>query len=86
MDETNQKRLFWHSRRGMLELDCLLVPFVTNVYPHLDAQNQQRYQQLLEFEDQDLFAWFMRRQTPINKDMSAIVDLILQHNQLNFSL
>lgn len=32
-DETELKRLYWHSRRGMLELDVLLVPFVQEVYP-----------------------------------------------------
>ncbi|MBP8184335.1 MAG: succinate dehydrogenase assembly factor 2, partial [Pseudomonas sp.] len=28
VDSTELNQLFWHSRRGMLELDLLLVPFV----------------------------------------------------------
>ncbi len=31
MKELNKHRIFWHSRRGMLELDLLLVPFVQDV-------------------------------------------------------
>jgi len=27
MEELNPRKIFWHSRRGMLELDLLLVPF-----------------------------------------------------------
>ena len=41
-DATELNRLFWHSRRGMLELDVLLVPFVKEVYPSLDAEDQAR--------------------------------------------
>ncbi len=40
-DETELKRLYWHSRRGMLELDVLLVPFVQEVYPGLDAEDRR---------------------------------------------
>ena len=63
-DATELNRLFWHSRRGMLELDVLLVPFVKEVYPSLDAEDQARYRKLLECEDQDMFGWFMQRGEP----------------------
>lgn len=33
VEQTELNRLFWHSRRGMLELDVLLVPFTQEVYP-----------------------------------------------------
>ena len=59
VEQSELNRLFWHSRRGMLELDVLLVPFVQEVYPTLDAENQARYRKLLECEDQDMFGWFM---------------------------
>ena len=38
--DIEMKRLFWHSRRGMLELDVLLVPFLQEAYPTLDAADQ----------------------------------------------
>ena len=59
--EVEKKRLYWHSRRGMLELDVLLVPFLEEVYSDLPADDQARYRQLLECEDQDMFGWFMQR-------------------------
>jgi antitoxin CptB len=78
----DKNRLFWGSRRGMLELDLILMPFIENVYPTLDEDDQLRYQQLLEEEDQDLFAWCMRRTDPENKDLLRIVSVIRENTGL----
>lgn len=69
-------RLFWGSRRGMLELDLVLMPFLENVYPSLEQSDKERYWLLLEEQDQDLFAWFMRREDPANPELQRIVDII----------
>ncbi len=70
------KRLWWGSRRGMLELDLILMPFLENVYPTLAVADQLLYQRLLEEQDQDMYAWFMRREDPANTELQRIVDLI----------
>ena len=81
VEQSEPNRLFWHSRRGMLELDVLLVPFVQEVYPTLDAENQARYRKLLECEDQDMFGWFMQRGEPEDADLRHIVRMILDRVQ-----
>lgn len=81
VEQSELNRLFWHSRRGMLELDVLLVPFVREVYPSLDAENQARYRKLLECEDQDMFGWFMQRGEPDDADLRLIVRMILDRVQ-----
>lgn len=78
--ETELNRLFWHSRRGMLELDELLVPFVREAYIDLEADDKARYEKLLTCEDQDMFAWFMRRNEPDDADLKRIVELVLDHS------
>lgn len=80
-DATELNRLFWHSRRGMLELDVLLVPFVKEVYATLDAEDQARYRKLLECEDQDMFGWFMQRNEPQDPDLLRMVRIILDRVQ-----
>ena len=55
-------RLYWHSRRGMLELDLLLVPFAQQHVKHLTPAEQQLYKLLLVEEDQDLYSWLTRRE------------------------
>ena len=79
--DIEMKRLFWHSCRGMLELDVLLVPFLQEAYPTLEAADKQRYQKLLECEDQDMFGWFMQRSKPEDPDLQRIVEMILDRVQ-----
>ncbi|BCE02598.1 succinate dehydrogenase assembly factor 2 [Marinicellulosiphila megalodicopiae] len=71
-------KLFWHSRRGMLELDLLLVPFVQEHYAHIDEINQARYDALITEEDQDLFAWLMKRDPATTDEHQIIINLILE--------
>ena len=80
-DNTEFNRLYWHSRRGMLELDVLLIPFLENAYRDLPAEDQARYQKLINCEDTDMFAWFMQRSRPEDPDLQRIVDLILNRVQ-----
>ena len=70
-EHSELNRLFWQSRRGMLELDVLLVPFVKEVYPGLDEEDQRRYRKLLSCEDQDMFGWFMQREEPRTRICAA---------------
>jgi len=69
-------RLVWASRRGMLELDLILQPFVENVYKNLDESDQKRYDLLLEEQDQDLFNWFLKKQDPEDDNLLRIVKII----------
>ncbi|MBQ44238.1 MAG: response regulator receiver protein [Porticoccaceae bacterium] len=73
----NKNRLLWASRRGMLELDLILTPFVENVYDTLSKDDQLRFEVLLECEDQTLFMWFMQRENPDNPDMDRIIKIIM---------
>ena len=64
----------------MLELDLLLVPFSTDVFPQLSHLDQILYRDFLSEEDQDIFAWLMRRQEPSEERFNRIIDKILAHN------
>ncbi len=80
MQEFNKHKIFWHSRRGMLELDLLLVPFATEAFESLSRQDQLLYSDLLEEEDQDLFSWLMQRSVPPEARFEPIIRQILAHN------
>jgi len=71
------KRMYWHSRRGMLELDLILVPFAEKVLPGLSTAQQQDDARLLEEEDQDLFLWLTRRAPVPVRELEGIVATIL---------
>lgn len=75
-------KLRWASRRGMLELDLVLNPFLDNVYSTLGADDQALFHKLLEEQDQDLFQWFMRKSEPEASDLKRIVSIILNNTGL----
>lgn len=75
--ETDINRLRWHCRRGMLELDVLLIPFLEGPFAALALEDQRLFERLIEGEDQDLFSWFMRSSVPEDPQFRRIVDMIL---------
>jgi antitoxin CptB len=75
-EEINRMR--WAARRGMLELDLVLEPFVMAQYAQLSELQRRSFQQLMLCEDQDLFAWFMQRGQPDDKELAGIVSQIIQ--------
>jgi antitoxin CptB len=78
-EEINRMR--WASRRGMLELDLVLEPFVAARYGALDECDRRRFQRLMTCEDQDLYAWFLRREQPADEELAAIVRTILEFSR-----
>lgn len=79
------KRVQWHSRRGMLELDVLLEPFTNEVLGGLSPEDQLVYVRLLDCQDPDLFTWFMGDQRPDDAELAAMVDTVLKHARRQFN-
>lgn len=78
-EATELKKMYWHSRRGMLELDLILVPFAESALPGLQEHQVQDYQRLLLEEDQDLFQWLVKK-TPIpDASLQEIIDTVIAH-------
>lgn len=71
-------RIYWHSRRGMLELDLVLMPFVEKHYKTLSPGRQEAYIKLLDCEDQDMFGWFLQHKIPEDPAIAEIVSFILE--------
>jgi antitoxin CptB len=81
-ENLEHKRLMWHCRRGMLELDVLLLPFCRDVYLSLTKEDQAKFVDLIECEDPDLFAWFMQHQIAENPNHAYMVDMILKAGKI----
>ena len=82
MEELNAQKIFWHSRRGMLELDLLLVPFSQNVFTSLSLEMQLLYRDLLAEEDQDLWDWLVLGRMPPDLRFEKIIKRILAENSI----
>lgn len=63
----------------MWELDLLLIPFLEQRYDALAEPDRAAYRSLIDEEDQDLFAWLMRRERPEDPQRRRIVDMIIDY-------
>ncbi len=80
--ESNQEtyaRLRWACRRGMLELDVILQPWLENNFADLSRDEQELFARFLESPDPDLFAWLMGYETPAQQ-FSELVARIRRYN------
>ncbi len=75
------RRMWWRSRRGLRELDLLLLPFVEDVYPSLDPEKKAIYLRLLDNEDPELLVWFTGRGSPLDGDLTAMIAFIRAHGR-----
>ncbi|MFT4823829.1 MAG: antitoxin CptB [Halioglobus sp.] len=71
----------WAARRGMLELDLLLEPFVEECFTDLSEADQLIFARFMKSEDQDMFGWLMRREKPDDPELAQIVKQILEFSR-----
>ena len=81
LTELEINRLRWRSRRGMLELDLLLLPFFDEVFHELSEHKQQVFIRLLEQDDPDLHQWLSRKGIPEDSELAELVEEILARVQ-----
>lgn len=76
MSEVNWGKIKWQSRRGMRELDLMLLPFVEHDLPKMDESVLADYMDLLDATDLELFRWLHQTaepNTPRRKKMVATI-------------
>ena len=71
------RKLRWQCRRGIKEVEVLLVPFYDLCFPQLSQQDQLLFEKLLEQHDVDMFEWFTHRSVPGEQDIARIVQMVL---------
>ena len=76
-DRAEACRLRWRCRRGMKELDLLLVGWLERRYPEASAAQVAAFETVLEQQDPVLVAWLFRRERPADPAVAEIVDAIL---------
>lgn len=70
------QRLRWQCRRGMLELDLILLAFLEKNYLNLNPADQKLFEQLLTYSDQDLYCYLIKRQPIENIPIQALIEQI----------
>lgn len=79
--DVDLNRLRWRARRGMLELDLLLLPFVDSHLASMSKEKQAVFIRLLEQDDPDLLQWFSGTATPDDQALAEMVAAVLSAKQ-----
>ncbi len=66
-------RLRWRCRRGMKELDLVLLRFLEQDYPGLDPRQQADFARLLALQDPELWAYLTGRDDPKDAGLADII-------------
>lgn len=81
MDIHDLAKIHWACRRGMRELDILLMPFFQHDYKTLCDEDKRIFVNLLSYQDPQLFSWFMNQNKPNDEGLMNMILLIKQRNQ-----
>jgi antitoxin CptB len=69
-------KLKWRCRRGMRELDALLLKFVEQAADSLSAAEMERFERILELPDPVLHAYLLGRSAPPDAATDALLERI----------
>lgn len=75
--EQEFRRLRWRCRRGMRELDVLLMSFVDSRYRTAEPELQVAFQRLLSLSDPQILALLNGQSTAEDVHLGKVVELLL---------
>lgn len=78
MTNNDKSKVYWAARRGMLELDIFLMPFVDNVYINLSKEEQDCFKSLIACTDMELFHWLTEKE-PAPEVYNKLVNRIINY-------
>lgn len=76
MSDINRFRIEWECRRGMRELDKMIMPFYKSHFDTLTEEQQQTFVNMLGYTDPELFRWFMHQIPAPTQEISDLIELI----------
>jgi len=70
------EKLKWRCRRGVVELDILLLRYLENDYLRADRDEQAQFVELLTWEDDELLSVLVGGKTPAARGFDTLIDKI----------
>ena len=80
MDEL-EKKILWQCRRGLGELDALLIPFVEKNLSKLTDEEINKFQQFLSYEDIEIFDILVNKKQFKESNLISIVSKIIDFHE-----
>ena len=81
-----EKKILWQCRRGLWELDAILIPFVEEKLDSLSEIEIEHFRELLSFEDIDMFDILVNKKAHQNEALEAIINKIINFHNSNLEI
>ena len=78
-----EKKILWQCRRGLWELDAILIPFLQNNFATLSDEEIQLFRKLLAYEDIEIFDILVNKKPFGDKSLENIINQIIDHHELS---
>lgn len=72
-----EKKILWQCRRGLWELDAILIPFVESNFSSLEEEEINNFRKLLAYEDIEIFDILVNKKAFDDEDLKSIISKIL---------
>lgn len=69
-------RLRWQCRRGMRELDLLLLRYLESEYPTASPDAQRGFERLLELSDPELLSYLLHGERPADQELAHVIERV----------
>ena len=73
-----EKKILWQCRRGLWELDAILIPFVEKCFASLNDSEITQFRELLSYADIDLFDILVNKKEFEDKALGSMVAKIIE--------
>lgn len=81
MNTATISKILWSCRRGMKELDLLLLPFAESVFYILSEQQKKDFEQLLLLDDLTLFDCLFKQKKLSDPHLQSMINLLMLFRQ-----
>jgi antitoxin CptB len=78
-DSTDIRRLQWRCRRGMKELDLLLLRYLNQRYPQAASDERAAFAEFLELPDPDIARYLLAGDVPADPRHAALCRELLKN-------
>ena len=78
---SEESRLRWQCRRGMRELDELLLAYLQDRYPSDSEADKAAFREVLTLADPELNAYLLQRQPPPSESIARVIERLLRRAQ-----
>lgn len=76
LKKENLYRIYSNCRRGMLELDIILINFLDKEYLNISKKTLKDFSDLLEESDNNLYNWIIKNNENYDKKFEEIIKKI----------